>query len=71
MSARNAQNEFEETRGKGSRDLGSDARYLVACPADLTDSVIVEVVPISDLDLGPKTRMHGLHSNFGEGGIDI
>jgi len=47
------------------------AGYLVASSDDLLDSVVVEVIPIGDLDLGPKRRVDRLHSDLGEGCINV
>lgn len=48
------------------KSLGCDALYLVTGSADLPDSVIVEVVPVRDLDLSPKSRVDRLHGDLGE-----
>lgn len=46
--------------------LGRDAIYLATSSDNFPDSLVVEVVPVRDLDLSPKSRVDRLHGDLGE-----
>jgi hypothetical protein len=45
--------------------------YLVASSADFLDALIVEVVPVRDLNLSAESRVDKLDSDLAEGRVDI